>query len=221
MKYPAPKNQRRLRKFLGVCNFQQQFIVNDASYVQPLLVLLRKGNGCSWTTELRRAFETLRTKFAESIYLVHPDEEKSWIINRDASGKAIGSVLMQHDENGGFHIISTASKVLKPAKQPYTTFEKELLAIIYTLQRFKIYTYGRKIVLFTDNQSIMFLHKCVITSNCVARWMMEIQQFDLEIRHIKAVQKHLADVLSRSSRGLTDEEIRNLTRPGKIMIHSS
>jgi hypothetical protein len=48
---------------------------------------------------------------------------------------------------------------------------------------------------------------------------MEIQQFDLEIRHIKGVQNHLADVLSRSPRGLTDDETRNLTRPDHIMVH--
>jgi hypothetical protein len=219
LRYPAPKNQRQLRKFLGVCNFHQQFIVNYAAYVEPLLVLLRKGNRWRWTTELQQAFETLRSKFAESIYLVHPDEEKSWVINTDASGNAIGSVLMQQDENGKLNIISTASRVLKPAEQRYTTCEKELLAIIYALQRFKIYIYGRKVILFTDNQAITFLQKCVITSNRVARWMMEIQQFDLEIRHIKGVQNHLADVLSRSPKGLTDKETRNLTRPDQIMVN--
>ena len=218
LRYPAPKNQRQLRKFLGVCNFHQQFIVNYASYVEPLLVLLRKGNRWRWTTELQRAFETLRSKFAESICLVHPDEEKSWIINTDASGKAIGSVLIQQGENGDFNIISTASRVLKPAEQRYTSCEKELLAIIYDLQRFKNYIYGRKVILYTDNQAITFLHKCVITSNLVARWMIEIQQFDLEIRHIKGVQNHLADVLSRSPTGLTDET-RKLARPGQIMVH--
>ena len=72
------------------------------------------------------AFETLRAKFAESIFLVHPDEEKEWVINTDASGKAIGSVLMQQNEQGNFNIISTASRVLKPAEQRYTTCEKEL-----------------------------------------------------------------------------------------------
>jgi len=145
LRYPAPKNQKQLRKFLGVCNFHHQFIVNYASYVEPLIALLRKGNGWSWTTELQRAFETLRSKFAESIYLVHPDEKKDWIINTDASGKAIGSVLTQQDENGDFNIISTASRVLRPAEQRYTTCEKELLAIIYALQRFRVYIYGLKL----------------------------------------------------------------------------
>ena len=176
-------------------------------------MLLRKGNRWRWTTELQQAFETLMSTFAESIHLVHPGEEKSWIINIDASGKAITGVLMQQDDNGDFNIISAASRVLKPAEQRYTTCEKELLAIIYALQRFKIYIHGRKVILFTDNQAITFLQKCVITSNRVARWMMEIQQFDIEIRHIKGVQNHLADVFSRSPRGLTDDEIRKITHP--------
>ena len=54
---------------------------------------------------------------------MHPDEEKSWIINADASGKAVESVLLQQNENGDFNIISTASGVLKPAEQRYTTCE--------------------------------------------------------------------------------------------------
>jgi hypothetical protein len=142
--------------------------VSYASYVEQLLILLHKGNSWKWTTELQRAFETLRSKFAESIYLVHPDEEKSWVINTGASGKAIGSVLMQQDKDGNFNIISTASRVLKPAER-YTTCEKELLAVIYALQLFKIYIYRRKVTLFTDNQAITFLQKCIITSNRVAR----------------------------------------------------
>jgi hypothetical protein len=219
LRYPTPKNQRQLRKFLGVCNFHQQFIVNYAFFVEPLLVLLRKGNKWRWTAELQCAFETLRAKFAEIIFLVHPDEEKGWVINTDASGKAIGSVLMQQNEHGSFSIISTASRVLKPVEQRYTTCEKELLSIVYALQRFKIHIYGRKVILYTDNQAITFLHKCVITSNRVARWMMEIQQYDLEIRHIKGVNNHLADILSRSPRELTDEETRNLARPDQIMVH--
>ena len=61
---------------------------------------------------------------------------------------------------GGFNIISTASRVLRPAEQRYTTCEQELLAIIYALQRFKFYIYGRKVVLFADNEAVTFLHKC-------------------------------------------------------------
>jgi hypothetical protein len=133
LRYPVPKNQRQLRKFLGICNFHQQFILNYSSHVKPLLILLRKGNKWKWTDALQEAFETLRNKFAHSIQLIHPDEKKGWIINTDASGRAIGSVLLQGREDGGFSIVSTASRVLNQTQQRYTTCQKELLAIIYAL----------------------------------------------------------------------------------------
>jgi hypothetical protein len=73
--------------------------------------------------------------------------------------------------------------------------------------------------LFTDNQAVTFPHKRVITSNRVARWLMKIQEINLEIRHIQGVQNHLADVVSHSPKGLTEEETRNLTHPDQIMVH--
>jgi hypothetical protein len=194
--------------------------LNYASYVEPLLVLLRKGNKWSWSNTLQNAFEVLRAKFAESIHLVHPDENKGYIIHTDASGRAIAGVLLQEDDDGHYNIVSTASRVLNAAEQRYSTCERELLAIVYALDRFKVYVYGHKIILCTDNKSLTFLHKCVITSNRVARWMLNVQEYDIEIRHIKGVQNHLADVLSRNPAGLTDEEIRNLTRPDQVMVNS-
>jgi hypothetical protein len=119
-------------------NFYQQFIVNYASYVEPLLVLLRKGNRWKWTTELQQAFEILRAKFGESIYLVRPDEEKSWIISTDASGKAIGSVLMLQNENRDFNIISTASRVLSQLNSDTPLVRRNYLrlSMLYSASRF-------------------------------------------------------------------------------------
>ena len=93
--YPVPKNQRQLRKFFGICNFHQQFILNYSSYIEPLLILLRKGNKWQWTDALQQALEILKAKFAHSIQLIHRDEQKGWIINSDTSGHVIGSVLLQ------------------------------------------------------------------------------------------------------------------------------
>jgi hypothetical protein len=132
-------------------------------------------------------------------------------VNSDASGRAIGLVLLQEGEDGGFNIVSTASRFLNKTDQRYTTCE-ELLAIVYALHRFRIYIYGRKVTLFTDNKALSFLHRCVITSNRVARWVVQIQEYDLEIRDIKGAQNHLADIPSRNPSGMTEEQTRDLTR---------
>jgi hypothetical protein len=129
-------------------------------------------------------------------------------------------VLLQKRDDGQYNIVSTASRVLNAAEQRYSACERELLAIVYALNRFKIYIYGHKIALCTDNKSLTFLNKCVVTSNRVPRWILNIQEYDIEIKHIKGVQNHLSDILSRNPTGLTDEDIRNLTRPDQILVHS-
>lgn len=171
LRYPVPKNQKQLRKFLSECNFHQMFNINYTSYVEQLLVLLRKGSKWSWSSSLQNVFENLRAKFADSIHLVHPDDKKAYIINTDGSGKAIGGVLLQESDDGPYNIVSTASRVLSAAERS----ERELLAVVHALDRFKIYTYEQKITLCKDYKSFSSQNKCVITSNRVARLILNIQ----------------------------------------------
>ena len=74
-----------------------------------------------------KSFEELREIFAHSIYLVQPDDFQDYIINTDASAKAIEAVLMQNNKDGRINTVSTASRVLTPAAQRYTTCQLELL----------------------------------------------------------------------------------------------
>jgi hypothetical protein len=134
---------------------------------------------------MQKAFEELRVKFAHSIYLVQPDDSQDYTINNDASVKAIGPVLLQKDKEGRTYMVSTASHSLTPAKRRYTTCKQELLAIVYALYKFRVYIYGHKITLNTDHKSLTVLKKCVVSSTRVARWMLEIEQWDLEIQHIQ------------------------------------
>ena len=69
--------------------------------------------------------------------------------------------------------------------------EQELLRIIFTLEKFRIYIYRYKIILYTDNKSLTFLSRCAVTSNRVARWMVNLQQYNIELQHVKGVQNHL------------------------------
>ena len=89
MNYPAPRNRKQFRRFLGVSGYHQRFVINYASYVAPLLVLLQKQSKWKWSSDMQSAFETLREKFAHNIHLIHPDDNLPYIIHADASGKAV------------------------------------------------------------------------------------------------------------------------------------
>jgi hypothetical protein len=169
---------------------------------------------------MQEAFEALRDRFANTIHLVHPDEDLPYIIHTDVSAKTISAVLMQQDWGGNTSIVSIASRVLTPTERRYTTCEQELLGIIFALEKFRIYIYRHKILLYTDNKSLMFFNRYAITSNRVARWMLSLKQYDIELRHVKGTQNHLADVISRNPARLDVTEIQNLTRPNAIMVRS-
>jgi hypothetical protein len=106
------------------------------------------------TSDVHEAFEILRSKFAESIHLVHPDVTLPYSIDTDASNKAIGAVLKQTGRDNETLIVSTASRVLTPADISYSVAEKELLAIVYALEKFRVYIYGHSVTLNTDNKEL-------------------------------------------------------------------
>lgn len=102
---------------------------------------------------------------------------------------------MQEGDDGHYNIVSTASQELHAAKR-CSTCERGSLAIVYASNRFKIYIYGHKITLCTDNQALTFLNIGVITSNRVAHWILNIQEYDIEFRNFKGDWNHFADILS-------------------------
>jgi hypothetical protein len=217
LSYPAPRNQRQLRQFLGTCNYHHRFIINYADYVASFLPLLKKGSKWIWSPEYQRAFEELRARFAYSIHLVHPDETLPYIINTDASLKAIACVLMQIDRDGKTHLVSTASRVLTQTERRYTLAEKELLAI-FPLEKFKLHLFGHEIQLNRDNKALSFLNKCALTSNRVTRWVMQTQDYNLHVKHISGAKHFFKDTLSRHPGGLTEREIKELSMPKGIMV---
>jgi hypothetical protein len=218
MNYPAPRNAKQLRQLLGTCNFHSRFIVGYANYIAPLLPMLKQGTKWKWTTELQAAFERLRASFASSIHLIHPHDELPYEIYTDASQLGISAVLMQKGEAGEKLIVSTASRVLNPTEQRYSTCEQELLAVVYALQKFRIYVFGHKITVYSDNKALSFLKKCNLTSNRVTRWTMQIQEYDLDIVHISGTANFFADILSRNPVGITKEQLSQAGKPREIFV---
>jgi hypothetical protein len=217
-RYPVPRNAKHLRQFLGTCNFHNRFIVGYANYVAPLLPLLKSGTKWKWTAEKQTAFEELRECFANSIHLVHPSEDLPYAVYTDASKYGISAVLLQKDESGGTSIVSTASRVLTATEQKYSTCEQELLAIVYALQKFRTYVFGHQTTIFSDNKALSFLKKCNLTSNRVTRWILQLQEYDLNITYIRGSENVLADAMSRNPVGLTQDQINRTKRPTDILV---
>ena len=131
--FPQPQTQRKLREFLGLVNFYHRFILHGAELLQPLHALLTSvkdsKHNIQWNNNAMTAFTTVKESLAQASLLFHPKLDAATNIMTDASDVAVGAVLQQYI-NEQWHPIAFFSKKLKPAETRYSTFDRELLAII-------------------------------------------------------------------------------------------
>ena len=130
------------------------------------------------------------------------DWNKDFELMCDASDYEVGAVLGQrHDKV--FHAIYYASKVLNEAQLDYATTEKEMLAIVFALEKFRSYLIGSKVTIFTDHAAIKHLLAKTDSKPRLIRWVLLLQEFDIIIKDKRGSENVVADHLSR----LKNEEV--------------
>jgi len=151
-----PVNVKGVRSFLGHAGFYRRFIKDFSKIAKPLSNLLNKDKSFHFDNECLNAFETLKERLTSAPIITAPNWNLNFKLMCDASDYVVGAVLGQR-KNKIFHAIHYASKVLNEAQINYATTEKELLAIVYALEKFHSYLIGSKIVVYTDHAAIKYL----------------------------------------------------------------
>jgi hypothetical protein len=114
--WPTPTKVKDIRSFLGFCNFYQPFIQGFAHIARPLNELTRKDTEWIWTKQCQKAFDKLQSRVTSKPVLAHPELDKQFELKVDASGFAIGVVLLQKKEDSKRHPITYFSKTLNKAQ---------------------------------------------------------------------------------------------------------
>ncbi|CAC5423934.1 unnamed protein product [Mytilus coruscus] len=122
--YPRPKNQHKVRQFLGVCNYYRRFVKDYAKITVPLNNLSQKDKEYVWTDKCQISFENLKQALTTAPVLSYPDMSKPFILTCDASGSVIGYILGQLDENGKERVISYSGRALRNNESNWTITEK-------------------------------------------------------------------------------------------------
>lgn len=204
--FPTPKNIHDVRSFLGLSLYFRKFIENFASIASPLYALLKKGAVFEFDQRQMNTFETLKRKLVETpiLSIYNPDDPTE--LHCDASSQRFGPVLLQRKADNHFHPIFYFSKRTSEVEARYHSYELETLAIIYALKRFRIYLEGIPFKIVTDcNALVMTLNKKNINPR-IARWTLELQNFDYSTEHRSGKRMPHVDALSRVNSVLVIED---------------
>ncbi|XP_061356193.1 uncharacterized protein LOC133300632, partial [Gastrolobium bilobum] len=195
-KLPPPSNVRGVRSFLGHAGFYRRFIRDFSKIAKPLCKLLAKEEEFNFDNDCLISFNLLKEKLTTAPIITSPNFELPFELMCDASDYAIGAVLGQRKDKL-LHVIYYASKILNEAQLNYTTTEKELLAVIYAFDKFRTYLLGSKVIVYTDHAALKYLLTKQDAKPRLLRWMLLLQEFEIEIRDKKGVENRVADHLSR------------------------
>jgi len=181
--------------FLGHAGFYRRFIRDFSKIAKPLTKLLAKDVPFIFDDKYVSAWEKLKLELIYAPIISPPDWSKPFEIMCDASDCAIRVVLGQCKDNKQ-HVIYYLSRTLNKTHVNYTTTEKEFLAVVFPLEKFHPNLLGTKTTIFTDHSAIRYLmHKKDAKARLV-RWILLLQEFDLEIRDKKGVENVITDYLS-------------------------
>ncbi|CAN6557259.1 unnamed protein product [Malus baccata var. baccata] len=193
---PSPTSIREVRSFLGHAGFYRRFIKDFSKVSQPLCRLLKKDVAFDFNKECTTSFKQLKELLTTASIIVPLDWSLPFELMCDASDYALGAVLGQRKDKRP-HVIYYASWTLNDAQLNYSTTDKELLAVVFALDKFRSYLIGTKVIVFTDHAALKYLLSKKEAKPRLIRWILLLQEFDIEIQDKKGSENVVADHLSR------------------------
>ncbi|XP_071704931.1 uncharacterized protein [Rutidosis leptorrhynchoides] len=191
LNWPLPTNLHEVRSFHGLASFYRRFIRNFSSVVAPVTECM-KGGSFSWTPSATQAFNDLKAKVTQAPVLALPNFTDVFQVECDASGVGIGGVLSQNKRPVAFF-----SEKLNDVRRRYSTYDREFYAIVRCLETWRHYLLPAEFVLFSDHESLKYIHGQHKLSPRHARWVEVLQSYSFVIKHKAGKHNQVADALSR------------------------
>jgi transposase InsO family protein len=197
MDWPAPTSVKEVERFCGLANYHRSFIKNFADIVASLYRLTGPKAVFEWGEVQQKAFDQLKQVLTSPPVLAFPNPNDPFVLDTDASDQAVGSSLSQI-QGGQERVIAYGSYALTNEQRRYCTTRKELLAVIRFLRQFRHYLLGPKeFVVRTDHSSLTWLMNFRDPQGQLARWLEEISQYNVLVKHRPGKDHANADALSR------------------------
>ena len=198
-----PSNVTELRRFCGMVNYLAKFVDRLATLMEPLRQLTCQSVRWSWEHEHTEAFERIKAALISAPLLAYFDPAKEATLQCDASQYGLGAALLQEGRP-----IAYASRSLSETERSYAQIEKELLSVLFAMERFDMYTYGRPIHVHSDHQPLQTIVRKPLAAALkhLQRMLLRMQRYDFTLQYKKGSELYLADTLSRLHPSSTDKD---------------
>ena len=199
-KLSSPSNLKKLRPFIVSVHHLGKLMPNLSQRCHSLRALLTKNTKLVWTGEHEEHFKLIKTKIAETTENKHLNPDLETRIKCDASRKGLGCALEQWISNG-WHTVAFASRFLNSVENRYSIDELELLGVVWSIEHFKYYLYGKPFTVITDHRALLSIMRGNRANKSyngrLTRWVDRLLPFDFSIDHLPGSKIGLVDYISR------------------------
>lgn len=204
--YPKPQSVDEIKRFVAFANYYRKFIPNFSEIAIPLNKACRKNIQFLWSEECEQSFNLLKTALTKPPVLQYPNfsPDNEFLLQTDASGKAIGSVLCNMDGRP----VAYASRSLNKAEINYPTIEKELLSIVWSVKYFRPYLYERRFKIQTDHKPLVYLFSMRDPSSRLLKFRLQLEEYNFTVEYLKGQSNSVADALSRIK--ISSEDLKTM-----------
>ncbi len=214
MGMPNPEDVAGVQRLLGFVNYLSKFVPRLSEHVEPLRQLTHKDVLWHWTEQHDEAVKTVKNIIASDTILRYYDSTKPLVLQCDASDFGLGAALMQDGAP-----IAFASRRMTQTEQGYAQIEKELLAVVFGMERFHTYTYGRPVLVDSDHKPLESIMKKQLhmTPKRLQRMQLKLQTYDIDLRYKPGREMLVADMLSRAPQDSAQSEAeKNVERVNMV-----
>ncbi|KAF8080898.1 hypothetical protein N665_0917s0014 [Sinapis alba] len=190
--WPTPTSIGHIRSFHGLASFYRRFVKDFSTIAAPLTSVIKKDVAFKWGPDQDKAFQELKDSLTHAPILVLPNFDKTFEVECDASGTGIGAVLTQ-----GGKPVAFFSEKLHGAAINYPTYDKELYALVRSLETWQHYLLSKEFVIHTDHETLKYLRGQTTLKKRHARWLEFVETFPYVIKYKKGKENIVADALSR------------------------
>lgn len=196
LEWQLPTTSKQIKQFLGLTGYYRRFIKDYSKITKPFTKYLKKDVDININDkDYKESFEKLKTIISSDQVLAYPDYNLPFILTTDASNYALGAVLSQK-QDGTERPIAFASRTLNNTELNYCTTEKEALAIMWAINKFKQYLGGNKFTLITDHKPLTYIKNSKKNLKLI-NWSLELENYDYDIVYRSGKTNVVADALSR------------------------